>query len=87
MPHRSKAQLQAKLYRDVDHADHWVAWSANHGWATFWARPNGWAEREPLVEPRAMRMCEVPLAEAFNTDLLAAFQRPVQPTAARTLSG
>jgi hypothetical protein len=86
MPHRSKAQLEAKLYRDVDHADRWIAWSARIGWSAFWARPNGWAERETLVDHGGIRLREVPLAEAFNTDLLAAFQRPAQP-AARTLSG
>ena len=76
MPQRKKAGLEAKLYRDVDQADHWVAWSANIGWQVFWARPNGWAEREPLAELGAIRLCEVPLAEAFNSDVLAAFRRP-----------
>ena len=81
MPQRRKVRLEAKLYRDIDHADRWIAWSANIGWATFLARPNGWAERKPIGELDAIRLCEVPLAEAFNTDLLAAFQRPVQPAA------
>jgi hypothetical protein len=85
MPRRKRPRLAAKLYRDIDHADRWIAWSANTGWATFWARPNGWAEREPIVELGAVRVREVPLAEAFNTDLLAAFQRAAPP--AQTLSG
>jgi hypothetical protein len=79
MPHRNKAPLQAKLYRDLEHADHWIAWSANIGWTSFWARPNGWAERETPVELGAMRLREVPLPDAFNTDLLAAFQRAAPP--------
>jgi hypothetical protein len=81
MPRQNKLRLDAKLFRDIDHANRWIAWSVNTGWATFWARPNGWAEREPIVELSAMRLCEVPLAEAFDTDLLAAFQRAVQPAA------
>jgi hypothetical protein len=79
MPHRRKAQPQAKLYRDLDRVDRWIAWSANTGWTAFWARPNGWANREPLVGLDAMRLREVTLPEAFNTDLLAAFQRAAPP--------
>jgi hypothetical protein len=75
MPHRKRARLEAKLYRDIDQAGRWIVWSARTGWHAFWARPNGWAERQPLVELGAVRLREVPLVEAFDTDLLAAFQR------------
>ncbi|SPE33246.1 hypothetical protein SBA6_270014 [Candidatus Sulfopaludibacter sp. SbA6] len=79
-------RLEAKLYRDTGHDGHWIAWSPKIGWVAFPARPNGWAQREPIAELDAMRLCEVPLARAFNTSLLEAFRRVVQP-AAHTLSG
>jgi hypothetical protein len=69
-----KAQLEAKLYRDIDHDDHWIAWSANIGWVRFLARPNGWAERKPVLEVDGLRLREVSLARAFNTGLIRAFQ-------------
>jgi hypothetical protein len=81
-----EVRLEAKLYRDIDHQDRWIAWSAKIGWVGFHARPNGWAEREPVVELEALRLREVPLAQAFNTSLLEAFQPAVRP-AARALSG
>jgi len=62
---RREGRLEAKLYRDIDHQDRWIAWSAKIGWVGFHARPNGWAEREPVVELDALRLREVPLAEAL----------------------
>jgi hypothetical protein len=72
-----EVRFEAKLYRDIDHQDRWIAWSAKIGWVGFHARPNGWAEREPVVELEARRLREVPLAQAFNTSLLEAFQSAV----------
>jgi hypothetical protein len=74
-----KVQLEARLYRDIDHQDRWIAWSAKIGWVGFHARPNGWAEREPVVELAALRLREVPLVQAFNTSLLEAFKPAVRP--------
>jgi len=74
-------RLEAKLYRDIDHQDRWIAWSKKIGWVGFHARPNGWAEREPVVELDSMRLREVPLAEALDTSLLEAFRRAVRPSA------
>jgi hypothetical protein len=65
--------LEARLYRDLDHDDYWIAWSANIGWVRFPARPNGWAGRKPVVELEALRLREVSLAEAFNTVLIESF--------------
>jgi hypothetical protein len=76
-----KVWLEARLYRDIDHQDRWIAWSAKIGWVGSHARPNGWAEREPVVELEALRLREVPLARAFNTSLLEAFQSAVRPAA------
>ena len=67
--------LHAKLYRDIDHDDQWIAWSANIGWVRFRARPNGWAERVPIVELDALHLRAVSLAQAFNTRLIEAFRR------------
>jgi hypothetical protein len=39
----------------------------------FLARPNGWAERKPVVGLDALRLREVSLAQAFNTGLIEAF--------------
>jgi len=69
-----RRRLAVKLYRDIDHDDQWVAWSHNIGWVRFRARPNGWAERKPVVELDALHLREVPLAQAFNTALIEAFQ-------------
>jgi hypothetical protein len=74
-------RLEARLYRDTGHEGHWIAWSAKIGWMGFPARPNGWAEREPVAELDATRLREVPLAQAFNTSLLDAFRRAAQPAA------
>jgi hypothetical protein len=74
-------RLEAKLYQDIDRLDYWIAWSAKIGWVRFQSRPNGWAEREPVVELASMHLREVPLAEALNTDLLEAFRRAVRPAA------
>jgi hypothetical protein len=74
---------KAKLYRDLDHHDYWIAWSANVGWVRFPARPNGWADRKPVVELDTLHLCEVSLAQAFNTDLIEAFRTtffPLRPT-------
>jgi hypothetical protein len=68
-------RLEAKLYRDTDHDDQWIAWSANIGWVRFRARPNGWAERKPVVGLDALHLREVSLAQAFDTGLIQAFQR------------
>jgi len=68
-------QLEAKLYRDIDHDDQWIAWSRNIGWVRFRARPNGWAERKPVVELDALHLREVSLAQAFNTGLIEAFHQ------------
>ena len=81
MGRTTKNRLEAKLYRDLDRQDRWIAWSAKIGWVGFAARPNGWAEREPVARLDALHLCEVPLAQAFNTSLLDAFRR------AQTLSG
>jgi len=81
-----EGRLEARVYRDIEQQDRWIAWSAKIGWMGFPARPNGWAEREPVVELDAVRLREVPLARALNTSLLEAFRRAVQP-AAHTLSG
>jgi hypothetical protein len=69
-----RVQLKAKLYRDLDHHDYWIAWSRNIGWVRFPARPNGWAERKPVVELDALHLREVSLAQAFDTDLIEAFR-------------
>jgi hypothetical protein len=69
----SRGRLEARLYRDIDHNDHWIAWSRNIGWVRFLARPNGWAERKPVVGLDALRLREVSLAQAFNTGLIEAF--------------
>jgi hypothetical protein len=81
-----KDRIEAKLFQDIDHLDHWIAWSAKVGWVGFQACPNGWAEREPVVELDWMRLREVPLAEALNTDLLEAFLRALRPAALSTTS-
>ena len=70
-----RGKLAAKLYRDIDHDDEWIAWSANIGWVRFRARPNGWAERVPIVELDALHLRAVSLAQAFNTRLIEAFRR------------
>ena len=67
-------RLEARLYRDIDHGDQWIAWSRNIGWVRFRARPNGWAERKPGVELDALHLREVSLAQAFDTDLIEAFR-------------
>ncbi|HEV3198764.1 MAG TPA: hypothetical protein VGZ73_12680 [Bryobacteraceae bacterium] len=74
-------RLEAKLYRDIEHQDRWIAWSANIGWVGFHARPNGWADREPVAELDALHLREVPLAQAFDTSLLEAFRRADRPAA------
>jgi len=70
-----RAQLEARLYRDIDRDDFWIAWSTNIGWVRFRARPNGWAERESVVELDASRLRAVSLVKAFNTGLIEAFPR------------
>jgi hypothetical protein len=74
-PQMRMDQLEAKLYRDIDHDDQWIAWSRNIGWVRFRARPNGWAERKPVVELDALHLREVSLAQAFNTGLIEAFHQ------------
>jgi len=74
MPCTRRVRPDAKLYRDIGHLDHWTARSAKIGWVHFRARPNGWAERKPVVEVDALRLSEVSLARAFNTGLIQAFQ-------------
>lgn len=81
MRRMSEVRLEVKLYRDIDHQDRWIAWSPKIGWVGFHARPNGWAEREPVVELEALHLREVPLVQAFNTSLLEAFQAAVRPAA------
>jgi hypothetical protein len=68
-----KDQLAARLYRDIDCGEQWIAWSAKIGWVRFWARPNGWAERMPVVGLDGLHVREVSLAQAFNTGLIEAF--------------
>jgi hypothetical protein len=72
---REQIELDAKLYRDMDHDGHWVAWSANLGWVRFRACPNGWAERQPVAELDALRLRAVSLARAFDTAMIEAFRR------------
>jgi hypothetical protein len=72
-PSTRRNPLKAKLYRETDIEDHWIAWSAKLGWVRFPAHRNGWAERKPAVESDALLLQEVPLAQAFNTDLMDAF--------------
>jgi hypothetical protein len=87
MRRMGKDRLEVRLYQDIDRPDHWIAWSAKIGWVGFQARPNGWAERQPVGELDWMRLHEVPLAQALNTDLLEAFLRAVRPAAlSRTAS-
>jgi hypothetical protein len=66
--------LGAKLYRDLDHPEQWIAWSPKLGWVRFPAQPNGWAERQPVDELKTLNLHEVPLAQAFDTSLLEAFR-------------
>jgi len=73
---------EVRLYRDLDNADHWIAWSAKIGWVHFWARPNGWAERVSVADLDDLHLSEIPTAQALNTSLIAAFQHQAQtPTA------
>jgi hypothetical protein len=74
-----RVSLAARLYRDLDHHDYWIAWSAKIGWVRFPARPNGWADRKPVVELGALHLREVPLAKAFNSDLIEAFRTTLFP--------
>ena len=71
---RARIAPEVRVYRDIDHDGHWVAWSANVGWVRFWARPNGWAERLPIADLGDFHLCEVPLAQAFRTHFIEAFQ-------------
>jgi hypothetical protein len=63
-----------RLYRDIDDEDHWIAWSSNLGRVGLLGRPNGWAERMPVVDLEVLRLREIPLAQAFCMSLMVAFQ-------------
>jgi len=71
---RSVQLVSAKLYRDVNYDDDWIAWYANIGWVRLLARPRGRAARKPAAKLDALHLQTVSLAQAFSTGLVETFQ-------------
>lgn len=58
-----------KLYRSINYANRWFAFSPETGWVMFPAEPGGWEKRVAArgVDPVYIR--QVPLHLAFNTGM------------------
>jgi hypothetical protein len=56
-----------KLYKSLDHPNHWIACVTGVGWVAFPKSANGWAQRHPArgLDPLGLR--EVPASLAQNT--------------------
>ena len=75
--HEDKQML--KLYRSMQHAGAWIAYSQDTGWVVFPATPGGWEQRKPCRGIDPMHLRQVPVGLAANTGVSLPF---VQPRAA-----
>lgn len=58
-----------KLYKSMDHPNHWIAYAPGEGWIAFPKSAGGWDTRHPArgLDPLAIR--EVPLHLAHTAGL------------------
>jgi hypothetical protein len=53
-----------KLYKSLDHPNHWIACVTGTGWVAFPIAENGWSQRHPARGLDPLHLREVPLKSA-----------------------
>ncbi|HWD00645.1 MAG TPA: hypothetical protein VG456_28005 [Candidatus Sulfopaludibacter sp.] len=70
-----------KLYKSLDHPNHWIACVTGTGWVAFPKTENGWNQRHPARGLDPLQLREVPLRLAGRTGAPLTVEEPQLATA------